>query len=103
MVAATEAECEVVAFYLIFDPPTLPTPLRLHFLVPRHLLFAVATRPVGLLAEDSWIGLHPLLADVLPLRIVVQAHAVSTLGVGMFLTSRIAMGHSNPPFWPPVF
>ena len=105
VVAAAEAECEIVVRDVVLGPSALPTLLRLHFLVPRHRLSAVAACPVGLLAEDSWIPLSPLLADVLPLRPVAKAHAVTTLTVGTLLTCKIVivMVHNNPPFWPPVF
>ena len=103
VVAAAEAEYEVVVRDVILGSAALPTPPRLHFLVPRHRLSTVATRPVGLLAEDSRIGLAPLLADVLPLRPMVKAHAVTTLTMGTLLVRKIAMVHSNPPFWPPIF
>ena len=93
VVAATEAECEVAVCDVILGSAAPPTPLRLHFLVPRHRLSTVAPFPVGLLAEDSWIGLAPLLADVLPLRPVIKAHAVMTL-----LACKVAMVHSDPPF-----
>ena len=101
-VPAAEAECEVAVRDVILGSAALPTPPRLHFLVPRHRASAVATRPVGLLAEDSWIGLAPLLTDVPP-RLVVKAHAVTTLTMGTLLVRKIAMVHSNPPFWPPIF
>src|SRR3989344_5752143 len=103
VVAAAEAECEVVVRDVILGSAALPTPPRLHFLVPRHRASAVATRPVGLLAEDSRIGLAPLLADVLPLWPVVKAHAVTTLTVWTLLTCKVAIVHSDPPFWPPIF
>ena len=103
VVAAAEAECEVVVRDVILGSAALPTPPRLHFLIPRHRLSTVATRPVGLLAEDSRIGLAPLLADVLPLRPMVKAHAVTTLTVWTLLACKVAMVHSNPPFWPPIF
>jgi len=103
VVAAAEAECEVVVRDVVLGPSALPTLPHLHFLVPRHRLSAVATRPVGLLAEDSWIGFPPLLADVFPLRPVVKAHAVTTLTVWTLLTCKIVMVHNNPPFWPPIF
>ncbi|MEK7578969.1 MAG: hypothetical protein AAB460_00330 [Patescibacteria group bacterium] len=104
MVAAAEAECEVVVRDVILGSATLATPPRLDFLVPRHGLSAVATHPVGLLAEDSRIELAPLLTDVLPLRPVVKAHAVATLTVwALLLTFKIVMVHNNPPFWPPIF
>ena len=93
VVAATEAESELVYRDVIFRAPTLLAPLRLYHPVPRHRLSTVTTRPVGLLAEDSWIGLAPLLADVLPLRPVIKAHAVMTL-----LACKVAMVHSDPPF-----
>ena len=103
VVAATEAKCEVVILDVVFRSPALPTPPRLYFLVPRHQLSAVATRPVGLLTEDLWIGLAPLLTDVSPLRSVVKAHAMTTLTVRILLACKVALVHSNPPFWPPVF
>jgi len=103
VVAATEAECEVVVRDVILGSAALPTPPRLHFLVPRHRLSTVATCPVGLLAEDSWIGLAPLLADVFPLRSVAKAYAVTTLTVWILLTCKVVMVHNNLPFWPPVF
>ncbi len=99
---AAEAECEVVIHDSILGSAAPLTPPRPHFLVPRHRPSAVATCPIGLLAEDSWIGLPPLL-DVLPLRPVVKAHAVTTLTVGTLLACKVAMVHSNPPFWPPFF
>jgi len=102
-VPAAEAECEVAVRDVILGSAALPTPLRLHFLVPRHRLSTVAPRPVGLLAEDPRIGLPPLLTDVFPLRPVVKAHAVTTLTMGTLLVRKIAMVHSNPPFWPPIF
>ena len=101
VVAATEAESELVYRDVIFRAPTLLAPLRLYHPVPRHRLSTVTTRPVGL--EDSWIGLAPLLTDVFPLRSVVKAHAVTTLAAGTLLACKIAMVHSNPPFWPPIF
>src|SRR4030042_562579 len=61
----------------------------------------VASRPVSLLAEDSWIRFASLFADVFPLRIVVQAFTVNTLTVRMPLTHKVAMVHSNSPFGPP--
>jgi len=100
-VAATEAECEVVVHGVVLGPSALPTLLRLHFLVPLHQLSTVATLPVGLLAD--WIGLAPLLTDVLPIRLVVMAHAVNTLTVEILLTCKVAIVHSDPPFWPPLF
>ena len=103
VVATAEAERESVERDIVLGSPALPTPPRLHFLVPRHRLSTVATRPVGLLAEDPRIGLAPLLADVLPLWPVVKAPAVNTLTVGTLLTCKIVMVHNNPPFWPPVF
>ena len=103
VVAATEAESELVDLDVIFRASALLAPLRLYHPVPRHRLSTVATRPVGLLAEDSRIGLAPLLADVLPLRPMVKAHAVTTLTVWTLLACKVAMVHSNPPFWPPIF
>ncbi len=103
VVAAAEAECEVVVRDVILGSAALPTPPRLHLLVPRHRLSTVANRPVGLLAEDSRIGLASLLADVFPLWSVVKAHAVMTLTVWVLLTRKIVMVHNNSPFWPPVF
>ena len=95
VVAAAEAECDVVVHDVIFRAPTLLTPLRLYHPVPRHRLSAVAMRPVGLLAQDSRIGHAPLLTDILPLRPVIKAHAMTTLTVGALLVSKIAMVHSN--------
>ena len=103
MVTAAEAECEVAVQDVIFRSPALPTSPRMHFLVLRHRSSAATTRPVGLRTEDSWIGLAPLLTDVFPLRPVVKAPAVTTLTVGTPPTCKIAMVHSNPPFWPPIF
>ncbi len=98
VVAAAEAECEVVVRDVVLDPSALPTPPRLHFLVPCHRLSTVAASPVSLLAEDSWMWLSPLLADVFPLRPVVKAHTVTTLTVEMLLTCKVAIVHSDPPF-----
>jgi hypothetical protein len=103
VVAAAEAECEGIVHDSILGSAALPTPLRLHSLVPRHRLSAVASRPVGLLTEDSWTGHVLLLTDVFPLRPVVKAHVVTTLTVGILLACKVAMVHSEPPFWPPVF
>ena len=103
VVDAAEAENEPVDLDVIFRASAFLASLRLYHLVPRHRLSTVATRPVGLLAEDSWIGLAPFLADVFPLRPVVKAHAVTTLTVGTLLACKVAMVHSNPPFWPPIF
>ncbi|OGZ06888.1 MAG: hypothetical protein A2942_00425 [Candidatus Lloydbacteria bacterium RIFCSPLOWO2_01_FULL_50_20] len=103
VVAAAEAECEIVVRDVVLGPSALPTLLRLHFLVPRHRLSAVAACPVGLLAEDSWIGLVPLLTDVFPLRFVVKTRTVTTLAVGILLACKIVMVHNNSPFWPPIF
>ena len=105
VVAATETENELVNHEVIFRAPALLASLCLYHPVPRHCLSTVAACPVGLLAEDSWIPLSPLLADVLPLRPVAKAHAVTTLTVGTLLTCKIVivMVHNNPPFWPPVF
>ena len=95
---AAATECEVVVLDVVFRSPALLAPLRLHFLHLRHRFATAPSKPPGLLAEDSWIGLAPLLADVLPLRPVIKAHAVMTL-----LACKVAMVHSNPPFWPPIF
>lgn len=103
MVAAAEAEYEAVVRYVIFGTSAFTTPLRLHFFVLRHRLAAATVHPGGLLTEDSWIGLAPHFTDVFPLRSVVKAPAVNTLTVGILLTCKVAMVHSNPPFWPPVF
>ncbi|MBI1999466.1 MAG: hypothetical protein HYS74_02320 [Parcubacteria group bacterium] len=106
VIAAAEAECEATVRDANHGSAALPTPPRPDFSVPRHRLSAVAFCPVGLLhAEDRWIGLASLLADVLPIRVVVKAHAMTTLTVaGTFLACKVAMVHSNPPpFWPPVF
>ena len=103
VVAAAETESELVDRDMIFRTPALLTSLRLYHPVPRHRLSAVTACPVGLLAEDSRIGLAPLLADVLPLRPMVKAHAVMTLTVWTLLACKVAMVHSNPPFWPPIF
>ena len=103
VIAAAEAESELGDLDVIFRASALLAPLRLYHLVSRHRLSAVPTRPVGLLSEDSWIGLAPLFTDVFPLRSVVKAHTVTTLTVGTLLACKVAMVHSNPPFWPPVF
>ena len=103
VVAATETENELVNHEVIFRAPALLASLCLYHPVPRHCLSTVAACPVGLLAEDSWIPLSPLLADVLPLRPMVKAHAVMTLTVWTLLACKVAMVHSNPPFWPPIF
>src|SRR3989338_5708594 len=93
VVAAAETESELVDHDVIFRAPALLAPLRLYHHVPRHLLSAVTACPVGLLAEDSWIGLVPLLTDVFPLRPVVKAHTMTTLTVGTLLTCKIVMVH----------
>lgn len=103
VIATAEAECEVVVRNVILGSAALPTPPRQHFFVPRHRLSAVATQPVCPLVENSWIGFPPLLTDVFPLRPVVKAHAMTTLSMGILLGCKVAMVHSNPPFWPPVF
>ena len=103
VIAAAEAECKEGVLDVVFCSPTFLAPFRLHFLVPSHQFPAVATRPVCLLAEDSWIGLVPLLTDIFPLRSVVKAHAVNTRVVGGLLVRKVAMVHSKPPFWPPLF
>ena len=100
---AAATECEVVVLDVVFRSPALLAPLRLHFLHLRHRFATAPSKPPGLHAEDSWIGLVPLLADVFPLRPVVKAHAVTTLTMGTLLVRKIAMVHSNPPFWPPIF
>jgi hypothetical protein len=101
--AAAVAECDVVVRDVIFLPSALLASLRLHFLHLRHRLAAAPSEPPGLLAEDSRIGLEPLLTDVFPLRPMIQAPAVNTLAVGILLSCKVTMVHSNPPFWPPVF
>ena len=88
---------------MVFRSPALLAPLRLHFLHPRHRFATAPSKPPGLHAEDSWIGLVPLLADVFPLRPVVKAPAMTTLTLGTLLTCKIVMVHNNSPFWPPVF
>ena len=103
VVAAAEAECETVVLDVVFRSPALLASLRLHHFVPRHRLSATTTLPVGLLAEDSWVGLRLLLTDVFPLWSVAKTHAVNARTVGILLTCKITMVHSNPPFWPPVF
>ncbi len=103
VVSAAETECECVECDVVLGSPAFLALLRLYHLVPRHRLSAVAACPVGLLTEDSWIGLSPLLADVFPLRPVVKAHTMTTLTVGTLLACKVAMVHSNPPFWPPIF
>ncbi|PIQ68942.1 MAG: hypothetical protein COV91_01285 [Candidatus Taylorbacteria bacterium CG11_big_fil_rev_8_21_14_0_20_46_11] len=102
VVATTQTEREEVVRDAILGSAALPTPPCLHYLVPRHRLSTVATHPVGLLAEDSWIWLAPLLTDELPLWSVVKAHAVTTLTVWTLLTCKTVMVHNNSPFWPPV-
>ena len=103
VVAAAETESELVDRDMIFRTPALLTSLRLYHPVPRHRLSAVTACPVGLLAEDSWIGLVPLLTDVFPLRFVVKTRTVTTLAVGILLACKIVMVHNNSPFWPPIF
>ena len=100
---ATATECEGVGLAVVFRSPALLAPLRLHFLHPRHRFATAPSKPPGLHAEDSWIGLVPLLADVFPLRPVVKAPAMTTLTLGTLLTCKIVMVHNNSPFWPPVF
>ncbi|MBI5306251.1 hypothetical protein HZB04_01555 [Candidatus Wolfebacteria bacterium] len=100
---AAATECEAVVLDVVFRSPALLAPLRLHFLHLRHRFAAAPSKPPGLLAEDSWIELVPLLADVFPLRPVVKAPAMTTLTVGTLLACKIVMVHNNPPFWPPFF
>ena len=100
---AAATECEVVVLDVVFRSPALLAPLRLHFLHLRHRFATAPSKPPGLLAEDSWIVLAPLLADVFPLRHVVKAPAMNTLTVGTLIACKIVMVHNNPPFWPPVF
>lgn len=95
---AAVAECNVVVRDVIFLPSALLASLCLHFLHLRHRLAAAPSEPPGLLAEDSWIGLEPLLTDVFPLRSVVKAPAVNTLAVWILLTCKIAMFHSTSSF-----
>ncbi len=103
MVAATKAKSELADYGLIFRAPALLASLRLYHPVPSHRSSAVTTPPVGLPPENPWIGLVPLLADILPLRPVIKAHAMTTPIAGTLLTCKIVMVHNNPPFWPPIF
>ncbi len=98
VVVAAEAEGELADHDVIFRTRALLASLRLYHPVPSHRSSAVTARPVGLLTENPWTGLVPLLADVFPLWPVVKAHAVTTLTVGTLLTCKVAMAHSNPPF-----
>ena len=99
VVATTETEREVFERDLVFRAPALLAPSRLRHPVPRHRLATASTYPVGLLeSEELWIRLLPLFTDILPLRPVVKTSAVGTL-----LAYKVAIFHSNPPFWPPVF
>ena len=53
VVAAAETESELVGRDLIFRTLAFLASFRLHYLVSRHRLSTVTTRPVCLLAEDS--------------------------------------------------
>lgn len=104
--AAAEAKCDVVALDMVLLSSALPTPLHLHFLASCHWHAATANEPVTLLAEDSWIRLVSLSADIFPFRTVIQTHPVRTHFVHMcprLCQFVIVMVHNNPPFWPPVF
>ncbi len=98
MIATAEAKCEIVVRHVVLGPSTLPATLCLHFLVARHRITAASAGPVGLLPEDSWIWLSPLLSDVLPFWSMVQTPAVNTLTVGILLTCELAIVHNNPPW-----
>jgi len=103
MAATTEAERDAVLRDNVLHSSTLLALLCLHGHMPRHRFPTATGYPVGLLAEDSWIGLAPFLTDVFPLWPVVKALAVNTLAVGTLLVCVIVMVHNNPPFRPPVF
>lgn len=104
VVATTaEAECNVMVLDVILGSATLLAPLLLHFLHHCHRCAAAPGEPPGLLAKDSRIRFVPPLADVLPLWPVVKTPTVTTLTEATLLVCKVAMVHSNPPFWPPVF
>ena len=97
MVAAAETESEILIGDMVFLPPALFAPLRLHYLVASHRFSAMAACPPSFLAKKSWVGFTSRRADILPLRIMIETKAVLTHSMLTFLSCKIAMVHSNPP------
>lgn len=92
MVAAAEAECEVVVRHMVLDSSALSATPCPHFFVTRHR-FAAASCMEGLLSEEPQYRLPPLLPDVFPLRFVAKTPAVNTLTVVAPMNYKVAIIH----------